>query len=131
MLSLIDRVALSNALNDHDLAPDLRALIDLRAWQFYVECDRPPGQDVRLFVVQGGDTPDVINGAVGFRLTGAEPEDPGFEWIEGHGGWFEIAYTASDGVPVRIFVEDDPSTELGIHYLCLLQFWPDCGMPSL
>ena len=105
MLSLTDRASIASALND----PDLRVLIDLRA-----------DGDTKLFVVQGGDTPEVINAALGFPITGDLAEEPSYDWIEDHGRWFEIAYGT-----VRIFVENGPGTELGIHYLCLSHFWAE------
>ena len=108
MLSLTDRVSIASALNDPDLDPDLRVLIGLRA-----------RDDTKLFVVQGGDTPEVINAALGFPITGDQAGDFAFDWIEDQGLWFEIAYGST-----RIFVENGPGTELGIHYLCLSHFWP-------
>ncbi len=127
MLAITDRASIAGALNNLDLTADLRAAIGLRAWQLYVEKAMPPDRDARLFVVQGGDTPDIINQAVGVAITGDDPEDPGFEWIEGHETWFELAYTSEAGIPVRIFVEDGPATELGLHQFCLFHFWRDCG----
>ena len=105
MLSLTDRASIASALLD----PDLLALIALRA-----------GDDTKVFVVQGGDTPEVINKALGFAITGEQAEELPFDWIHDHGLWFEIAYG-----PVRIFVENGPGTELGIHYLCLSHFWAE------
>lgn len=130
MLALTDRVAITGALNNFDLSPDLRAAIGLRAWQLYVEDAMPLDRDAKLFIVQGGDTPDIINQTIGVSITGDDPEDPGFEWIEGHETWFELAYTSEEGVPVRIFVEDGPATEFGIHHFCLTHFWPASGACS-
>ena len=110
MLSLTDRASLASALDDPDLDLDLRVLIGLRA-----------REDTKLFVVQAGDTPEVINQALGFRITGDAAEEPSFKWILDHGRWFEIAYADT-----RILVESDPGTELGIHYLCLSNLWPQC-----
>ena len=108
MLSLTDRASLASALDDPDLDLDLRVLIGLRA-----------REDTKLFVVQAGDTPEVINQALGFRITGDQAEEPSFKWILDHGRWFEIAYA-----DIRIFVENHPGTELGIHYLCMTNLWP-------
>ena len=92
------------SLTDRDLDPELRVLID-----------RLIDSDTKVFVVQGGDTPEVIRAALGFAITGD------YDWIKDHDGrWFEIAYG-----PVRIFVENGPGTELGIHYLCLSHFWAE------
>lgn len=111
MLCLTDRASLASALNNPDLDLDLRVLIGLRA--------RLLDDDTKLFVVQGGDTPEVINAALGFCITGDQAEEPSYDSIEDHGLWFEIGQGST-----RIFVENGPSTELGIHYLCLSHFWP-------
>lgn len=121
MLSLTDRAALLKALNDPDLDPDLKVLIDLRP-----DHQRPQSQNVGYFVVQGGDTPEVINEALGFAITGDHAEEPSFTWIKHHGQWFELAYERSGG-PTRIFVENGAGTELELHLLCLSYFWPDDG----
>jgi hypothetical protein len=125
VLSFASPADVARALNDTDLDPDLRALIGHRAWQLHVQEHLPLGEDVRFVVVEGGDTPDVINEAVGFPITGDEAEEPSFEWIEDHGLWFEIAYARSDDHRTFVFVENTPATELGMHHLCLSHFWPD------
>lgn len=125
MLCLTDRAAIGAALRDLTLDVDLRALIGLRVWDLYVEHHRPPDQGVRFYAVQGGDTADVINAALGMRITGDQAEDTGFDWIEDHGLWFEIAYPPKDGAPTHVFVENGPAMELGIHCLTLGHFWPD------
>ena len=112
MLSLTDRVSIASALNDPHLDPDLRVLIGLRA--------RLLDDDTKLFVVQGGDTPEVINAALGFAITADQAEEPSYDWIEDHGLWFEIGHGST-----RIFVESGPGTELGLHYLCQSHFWFD------
>ena len=112
MPSLTNRASMESALNDPDLDPDLRVLLALRAG--------PLSDDVKLFVVQAGDTPEVINEALGFCITGDQAEEPSYDSIEDHGLWFEIGQGST-----RIFVENGPGTELGIHYLCLSHFWPD------
>lgn len=90
-----------------------------------VEHECAIGTDVRVFVVQAGDTPEVINEALGFPITGEQAEEPSFLSIEDHGPWFEIAYAPDHDAHTRIFVENDLGTELGIHYMCLAHFWPD------
>ena len=112
MLSLTDCASIASALDDLDLDLDLRVLINVRA--------RHLSEDTKLFVVQGGDTAEVINAALGFHITGDHAEDPSYDWIKDYGLWFEIAYG-----PTRIFVENGPGTELGVHYLCLAHFWTD------
>lgn len=125
MLTLADRALVSRALSDTTLDLDLRALIGLRAWQLYVEQGRPIGAGFRLIVVQGGDTPDVINTALGFAITGDRAEGHSYDWIEDHGLWFEVAYGAPGESLTRVFVENGPGTELGIHSLCLAHFWSE------
>lgn len=101
MLSLTDRASVLRALEDPELDADLRNLIGQR-------------DSTNLFVVQGGDTAEVINAALGFAITES------YDWIQDHGLWFEIAYGA-----IRILVENGPGTELSIHCLCLSHFWPE------
>lgn len=112
MPSLTNRASMESALNDPDLDLDLRVLICLRAGHL--------SDDAKLFVVQGGDTPEVINAALGYAITGEQAEEPSYDWIEDHGLWFEIGQGST-----RIFVENGPGTELGIHAVCLSHFWPD------
>lgn len=116
MLVITDRASLASVLDAPDLDLDLRVLIGLRV--------RHLSDDTKLFVVQAGDTPEVINKALGFDITGDEAEEPSFNWIVDHGRWFEILYDRGDG-HIRILVENGPGTELGIHYLCLSHFWPN------
>jgi len=122
MLPLTDIFSVTSALGDTDLDLDLRALLGFRAWHMVVEHEASLGTDAVIFVVQGGDTPEVINGALGFPITGEQAEDPSFLSIEDHGLWFEIAYARDEGPHIRIFVENGPGTELGIHYMCLAHF---------
>ncbi len=123
MLSLTDVFEVSSALGDRDLDVDLRALLGFRAWHMCVEHEGEIGTDVQIFVVQAGDTPEVINSALGFPITGDRAEEPSFVSIEDHGLWFELAYARDDDPHTRVFVENGPGTELGIHYMCLAQFW--------
>lgn len=125
MLSLTICAAVACARDDREIDPDLCALIGRRAWLLCVEHDRPPSEDVRFVVVEGGDTPEIINQALGFSITGDDAEEPSYEWIEDHGLWFEIAYRRRGDVRTFVFVENGPGTELGLHYLCLSHFWPD------
>src|SRR6218665_3941863 len=62
-------VWLSRPIADAEFDLDLRALIRLRTGQLEAAGDR-----ARVVVVQGGDTPDIINAAVGFRITGDQPD---------------------------------------------------------
>ena len=125
MLLLTDTDSVSRALADPALDLDLRALLGLRAWQLHVEQGCRLGERLRFVVFQGGDTPDIINGALGFPMTGELANKPAYDWIEDHGLWFEIAYGTGGKALTRVFVENGPATELGVHYLCLAHFWRD------
>lgn len=121
MLRLNNLAEVASALSDPDLDPKLRCLLALRGWHFYGHPEHHP--DTSLIVIHGGDTPDVINTALGFAFTGDGANDVAFDWVEDHGLWFEILVTPHLGSPVRLFVENGPGTELGIHYRCLAYFW--------
>jgi hypothetical protein len=123
MFSLADRAAVSAALDHANLDLDLRSLISRRA--AYVERTWPPTKGTRFVIVEGGDTPEVINQAVGFLITGDDAEEPSFDWIQDHGLWFEIAYLRKGRPRLFIYVENSPATELGMHYMCLAHFRPD------
>ncbi|WP_303717571.1 hypothetical protein [Brevundimonas naejangsanensis] len=125
MLSLTDVFEVSSALGDTDLDVDLRALIGFRAWHMCVEHESEIGTDVQIFVIQGGDTPEVIQEALGFPITGDQPDVPAVFSIEDHGLWFELTLLPDHGPHTRIFVENSPATELGLHYRCLAYFWAE------
>ena len=125
MLTLTDRASVSRTLSDTTLDLDLRALIGLRAWQLHVEQGRPIGTGFRLIVVQGGDTPDVINTALGFAITGDRADGHSYDWIKDHGFWFEISYGGEGEALTHVFVENGPGTELGVHSLCMAHFWSE------
>jgi len=119
MLSLTDRDAVTAALTDPGLDPDLRALIGLRAWQLDTDRDRPLSDIVQFVVVQPGDTSEVIHKAVGFPITWDQAEQPGWEWMEDHGPWFELAYVLTDDFGMLVFVADDPRTNAVLRFNCL------------
>lgn len=119
MLSLTNRASIASALDDPDLDLDLRVLITVRA--------RLLDDGTKLFVVQAGDSPEVINAALGFPITGDQAEEPSFKWIVDHGRWFEIFYARVGEAHTRVLVENDSGTELGLHCLCLGHFWPNGG----
>lgn len=126
MLCLNTLADVAGAISDPDLDADLRTLIAQRGWQAYAEHPSHLSEDTRIVVVQAGDTPDVINTALGFAITGDDAEDPSYDRLDDHEGWFEIVYRRSERDAV-VFVEDGPGTELGIHYLCLAHFWTEVG----
>lgn len=119
MICISTRESITKVLTNYKLDPELRALIGLRAWQLDVERDRPLNDTIRFVVVQPGDTPTVINLAVGFPITHELAEQPSFEWMEDHGSWFELGYVLTDDLGLLVYVADDPGTEFGLHYNCL------------
>ena len=115
MLEFTDDASLAAALADPDLDDDLRALLGGIA-------PHPPGLcGLRILVFVGGDSPEIINRALGYIFTGEGAEDPAYDWIEDHGRWFEVGLNAS----VRLFLEAGPALELGLSYMCLAHFWTD------
>ncbi len=119
MLSLTDREAVTAALTDPKLDPNLRALIGLRAWQMDDDRARPLSEIVQFVIVQPGDTSEVIHEAVGFPITWDQAEQPGFEWMEDHGAWFELAYVLTDDLGMIVFVADDPGANFTLRFNCL------------
>ena len=118
MLSITDRDAIKAALTDPTLDPDLRALLGLRAWQLDDDRTRPLAEIVKLVVVQPGDTPEVINAAVGFPITHELAEQPSFEWLEDHGCYYELGYILTDDLGLLVFVKDDPGVDFGLRFNC-------------
>ena len=119
MLSLTDRDSVTAALTDPNLDLNLRALIGLRAWQMDDDRDRPLSDIVQFVVVQPGDTSEVIHQAVGFPITYDQAEQPGWEWMEDHGSWFELAYVLTDDFGLLVFVADQPGTNTTLRFNCL------------
>ena len=127
MLCLNTLADVAGVISDPDLDDDLRTLIAHRGWQAYADHPSCLSEDTRIVVVQGGDTPEVINTAVGFDITGDDGEEPRYDTLKDHEGWFEIVYRGRYGRDTVVFVENGPGTELGIHYLCLAHFWTEVG----
>ena len=119
MLSLTDRDAVTAALTDPALDPTLRALIGLRVWQVDTDRQQALGDVLQIVVVQPGDTSEAIHKAVGYPITWDQAEQPGFEWINDHGSWFEIAYILTDEFGMLVFVADDPGTNFCLRFNCL------------
>ncbi len=118
MLSLTDRDAVTAALTDPTLAPSLRALIGLRVWQVDTDRRRPLGEILQIVVIQPGDQPEVIQKAVGFPICWDQAEQPGFEWMNDHGSWFELAYVLTDDFGLLVFVADHPDTNATLLFNC-------------
>ena len=118
MLSLIDRDAVTAALTDPTLDPTLRTLIGLRVWQVDTDRRRPLGEILQIVVVQPGDTSEAIHEAVGFPITWDQADQPGFEWMNDHGSWFELAYVLTDDFGLLLFVADDSDTNHTLRFNC-------------
>jgi len=119
MLSLKDRDAVTAALADPTLDPTLRALIGLRVWQVDTDRRQPLSDVLQIVVVQPGDTSEVIHEAVGYPITWDQAEQPGFEWMNDHGPWFELAYVLTDEFGMLVFVADHPDTNYVLRFNCL------------
>ena len=119
MLSLTDRDDVTTALTDLTLDPSLRALIGLRVWQIDTDRSYPLSDVVQIVVVHPGDPPDAILEGVGFPIILDEANQPGFDWIEDHGAWFELAYVLNDEAGMLVFVPDHPDTDPSLRDYCL------------
>ncbi|WP_396594845.1 hypothetical protein [Brevundimonas sp. R86498] len=119
MLKLTDRAAVKATLTDPTIDPELRALIGLRVWQLDDVRHQPLGETVQFVVVQPGDTPDTIHESVGFPICWDQADQPGWEWMEDHGAWFELAYVLSDDLGLVVFVADHPDTNPTLLFNCL------------
>ena len=119
MISLTDRDAVTAALTDPALDADLRALIGLRVWQVDTDRRRPLGEILQIVLVQPGDPPEVIHEAVGFPICWDQAEQPGWEWFNDHGSWFELAYVLTDDFGMLVFVPDHRDTNDTLRFNCL------------
>ncbi|MGX1586488.1 hypothetical protein [Brevundimonas diminuta] len=119
MLSLNDRDAVAAALIDPTIDPALRALIGLRVWQVDTDRRRPLGEVLQIVAVQPGDTSEEIHAAVGFPITWDQADQPGWEWFNDHGSWFELAYVLNDDFGMLVFVADHPDTNHTLRFNCL------------
>lgn len=130
MLSLTTRAAVEAVINDATLDPALRTLLALRARQ--LEDDTDPdvelGNLAHFHAVGPGDVMDDVKGSLGFPVDinlvdGCRFGDPEFvpcwEWIEHHGGWFELAFVLSDdGFGHILLVPDRPTTDPRLLAVC-------------
>lgn len=118
MLAINHRDAVTAALTDTTLDPALRALIGLRVWQVDTDRRRPLSDTLQIVVVQPGDPPEVIHPAVGFPICWDQADQPGFEWLNDHKGWFELAYILTDDFGLLVFVADHPDTNATLLFNC-------------
>ncbi|WP_425992363.1 hypothetical protein [Brevundimonas sp. TWP2-3-2] len=116
MLKLTDRAAITAALTDTTLDPELRAILGLRAWQLDDVRHQPLGETVQFVVVQPYDSTEEIHKAVGFAITWEQADQPSFEWMNDHGRWFELAYILTDDLGLLVFVADDPGTDFTLRF---------------
>lgn len=119
MRSLTDRDAVTTALTDSTLDPSLRALIGLRVWQVDTDRRLPLGDVLQVVVIEPGDPPEVIHEAVGFPICWDQAEQPGWEWMNDHGSWLELAYVLTDEFGLLVFVPDHPDTNPTLLFNCL------------
>lgn len=119
MRSLTDRDAVTAALTDTTLDASLRALIGLRVWQVDTDRRQPLGDILRVVIIEPGDPPEVIHEAVGFPICWDQAEQPGWEWMNDHGSWLELAYVLTDDFGLLVFVPDHPDTNPTLLFNCL------------
>lgn len=118
MLSLTDRDAVTAALTDPTLDVQLRAIIGLRVWQVDTDRRRPLGEILQIVVVQPGDEPEIVHEAVGWPICWDQAEQPGWEWFNDHGAYFELAYILTDDFGMLVFVADHPDTNDTLLFNC-------------
>jgi hypothetical protein len=136
MLSLTNRAAVEAAINDATLDPALRDLLALRAQQ--LEDDTEPdvelGDLAHFHAVGLGDGMKEVKGALGFPVDVNLVDDtafgdpdftPSFEWIEHHGGYFELAFVLTDdGFGHILLVPDQQGIDQRLLDLCRSHLTP-------
>lgn len=102
------------AVLNQPLAPELKTLLEDRLADT-LHCGL---QDhTHVLVVEAGDTEAQIIDAIGFSPLRSRIDDlpncPDWDWIERHGGWWEILYCVGDsGHAFILLVEDDGESQL-------------------
>jgi hypothetical protein len=127
MLSIRSTAAMTRAL-DLPLDPILRAVLLTRMSQL-TEYDHDDLGDLACFlIVQVGDTATQAEAELGFPILTSfvdgqrfgDPEfTPSWEWIEDHGGWFELVFVLTDdGFGWVLFIEDRAGVDPELLALC-------------
>ncbi len=125
MLCLNTLADVASVISDPDLDDDLRALIAQRGWQGYADTQLRLGEGTRIVVIEAGDPPETINAAVQFALTGDDAEEPNYDRLEDHDGWFVIVFKERAGRDLIVIVQDSCAVDLRVHWLCLSHFWTE------
>lgn len=110
MLSFYDRVSLRHALT-LPLRADLKELLHKRIHQIF---DDGLADLTHLLVIEAGDTEAMVREEIGFsplEVEGIRYGSPGFfhrwDWLEDHGGWFELIFcVGNDGFAFVLLVQD-------------------------
>ena len=112
MLSFYDRASLRCALT-LPLWADLKELLHKRIRQIF---DDGLADLTHLLVIETGDTEGMVREEIGFsplEVEGVRYGAPGFipqwNWLEDHGGWFELIFCiGNDGFAFVLLVQDEP-----------------------
>lgn len=127
MLAIRSSAAMAHVLAG-PLDPLLNQLLQQRRAQLEAYDGYDLGELAHFLIVQPGDRLNAIEGELGFSLLanfidGARFPDPAFtpswEWIEDHGGWFELTFILSDdGFGWSLLIQDAEGVEPGLLDLC-------------
>ena len=127
MRSFTTGTAVTEAVADTSLDPDLRRLLAVRARQLEDGIDL--GDIAHFHVVEPGDSPADVEAALGFPadvnlvdgVRFGEPDfTPSWEWVQRHdGGWFEAPFVMSDdGFGHVLLIPDQHDTDPRLLALC-------------
>ena len=106
----------------------LRPLLTLRADQLTAGAESQFGRLARFLIVESSDLSSAIDAALGFSVlqnfvdaarSGDVDFEPSWEWIEDHGGFFELAFILTDdGFAHLVFVPDQEGVDPDLLDLC-------------
>ena len=125
MLSFDNAAAIAAAPTSASIDPALRQLLADRVHDW-------AATDLlgltHLLIVQAGDTEEDILKEVAFSPLanplngsrfGSPAFRPAFDWLQGHGGWFELIQTvANDGFAFVLFIEEAEGSDPALLSLC-------------